>query len=104
MVSGDVVHNYTHKFPAQGDTSGAVTIQTTSNTVDVRGMRSIEAMVEVDAALTGARGGSVVFVVHGVGTGELRRALRAHLSGHRGVVRWEEEPQSQGGCTMVYVR
>ncbi len=81
-----------------------VTIQTTRNTVDVRGMRTVEATVEVDAAITGARSGSVVFVVHGVGTGELRRALRSHLSGHRGLQRWEEEPESQGGCTMVYVK
>lgn len=84
----------------------ALTVQTSANTVDVRGLRSVEAESEVESAIASARAGQLqcLFVVHGLGTGELRRAIRAYLRGHPRVARVQEEPDSKGGCTMVFLK
>ncbi|HEY0711529.1 MAG TPA: Smr/MutS family protein, partial [Polyangia bacterium] len=59
-----------------------LTIQTRNNTVDVRGHRADEALRMVEdyldqAAMSGA---DTVFVIHGHGTGALRRAIREYLA------------------------
>lgn len=84
----------------------ALTVQTSANTVDVRGLRSAEAEAEVEAAIASARAGQLqcLFVVHGLGTGELRRAVRAYLREHKRVARVQEEPDSKGGCSMVFLK
>lgn len=92
---------------AKGGNEGvALTVQTSANTVDVRGCRAAEAEAEVEAAIAAARAGQLqcLFVVHGLGTGELRRAVRAYLRDHKRVARVQEEPDSKGGCTMVFLK
>jgi len=42
-------------------------------------------------------GSSRVRIVHGTGTGALRRALRAHLKSHPQVALVTEAPQNEGG-------
>lgn len=82
----------------------AVAIQTTRNTVDVRGKMGDEAVSEVEAALNVARPGSALFVIHGVGTGRVRSAVRDAVKRNKLVLRWEEQAESLGGCTIVYVK
>jgi DNA mismatch repair protein MutS2 len=72
---------------------------------DLRGLRADEAvdrLIEaLDAAATAGR--RAVRVIHGVGTGALRRAVREHLSSSPYVARFAAEPPERGGegATLV---
>jgi dsDNA-specific endonuclease/ATPase MutS2 len=81
-----------------------VAIQTSRNTVDCRGMNTDEAVAAVEVAVNDARPGSVVFAVHGVGTGRVRTAVLEALRKHPSVVKLEEAEASNGGCTVAYMR
>jgi len=80
-----------------------VAIQTSRNTVDCRGMNTDEAVAALEVALNDARPGSVVFTVHGVGSGRVRSAVLEALKKHPSVVKMEEEEASNGGCTVAYL-
>ena len=80
-----------------------VAIQTSRNTVDCRGMNTDEAVAAVEVALNDARPGSVVFAVHGVGTGRVRSAVLEALKRHPSVMKMEEAEASNGGCTVAYL-
>ncbi|GAB4822194.1 hypothetical protein N2152v2_009240 [Parachlorella kessleri] len=82
----------------------AVAVQTSRNTVDVRGRLADDAASEVERALSVAAPGSVLFVVHGVGTGRVRAAVRDVLKRSRLVARVEEQAESLGGCTLAYTK
>ena len=82
----------------------AVAVQTSRNTVDVRGKLADDAADEVDRALSMAAPGSVLFVVHGVGTGRVRAAVREVLKRSSLVTRVEEQAESLGGCTLAYTK
>lgn len=82
----------------------AVTIQTSRNTVDVRGLPSADAAAEVQAAVLSAPPGDILFVVHGVGRGLVRAAVLAQLKKVSRVRKYEEEEGSKGGCTVVYIK
>jgi DNA mismatch repair protein MutS2 len=74
-----------------------------SDQVDVRGRPAHEAALEArrlvdDAALAGLR---EVRVVHGRGTGALRKAVRAELASHPLVER--AEPDADDGATIAYL-
>ncbi len=72
--------------------------------VHVRGQRAVEALEQVDAALDQAllRGSSDLRVVHGKGTGALRRAIREHASEHPSVVGvGDAEPEAGGSGVTV---
>jgi DNA mismatch repair protein MutS2 len=81
-----------------------VAIQTSRNTVDCRGMNTDQAVAAVEVALNDSRPGSVVFAVHGVGTGRVRSAVLEALKRHPSVVKMEEAEASNGGCTVAYLR
>ena len=48
-------------------------------------------------------GRTPVFVIHGFGTGALRKAVRAYLDKSPYVRRWRAAPQNQGGDGAVIV-
>lgn len=81
-----------------------VAVQTNSNTVDLRGLTPDDAVAETEVALNDARPGSVVFIVHGVGTGRVRAAVLDALKRHPTVMKMEEAEASNGGCTVAYLR
>ena len=94
--------------PSQQPSSPATTqqqpaIQTSANTVDLRGMTAEEARYEVEAAVGAARGGAVLFVIHGVGTGRVRGSELGALRGNGRVRRVEQQEGSNGGCAIVWV-
>jgi len=98
---------YIPSISGSGEKYGAVDgvkIQTTRNTLDVRGMYADDAAGEVRERITGAGPGEVLFIVHGVGTGKVRAAVRECIKGNKKVKEWEEEEGSQGGCTVVTVK
>jgi len=87
------------------DKAGARTIDTT---VDVRGLRGDEAVVNVDRFLDESMIASrdIVFVIHGHGTGALRSAVRAHVQKHPAVSRWRAGEPNEGGdgVTVLFLK
>jgi DNA mismatch repair protein MutS2 len=83
-------------------------IRTAAITLDVRGLRVDEAEAEVDKFLDRAlqSGDSVLFVIHGHGTGALRTALRSHLESSELVERIAPAGPKDGGdgVTVVWLK
>ena len=91
--------------PAGDPTSPA---QTDANTVDVRGLRADEAEAEVERFLDRLlrEGKTAGFVIHGHGSGALRKSLRRFLSGSRYVARHRPGEGGEGGdgVTVVWMK
>ena len=83
---------------------GGSQVRTARNTVDVRGQRVHEAEAAVEELLRGANG--PVWVIHGIGTGRLKRGLRQWLDSLLYVERVVDADQGDGGpgCSVVWVR
>ena len=79
-------------------------VRTERNTVDVRGLRVHEAEAAVEEHLRGANG--PVWVIHGIGTGKLKRGLRAWLDTVPYVDRVADAAQGDGGpgCSVIYLK
>ncbi|ABI45823.1 endonuclease MutS2 [Synechococcus sp. CC9311] len=84
--------------------SGGSQVRTARNTVDVRGQRVHEAEAAVEELLRGANG--PIWVIHGIGTGRLKRGLRQWLDSLPYVERVGDADQGDGGpgCSVVWVR
>jgi DNA mismatch repair protein MutS2 len=85
-----------------------VPIQTTENTVDLRGLRQHEAIAMAEQFLDRSLGAGrrVAFLIHGHGTGALRLALREALGASPYVKRLRAgEPREGGdGVTVAWLR
>jgi DNA mismatch repair protein MutS2 len=70
-----------------------------SSRADLRGLRVDEALARLDRILDAAASGGAprVAVIHGLGTGALRAAVREHLAASPYVVRIEDAEANQGG-------
>ena len=79
-------------------------VQIPENTADLRGMRLDQAMQELESKLHECPDDSVLFVVHGHGTGQIKAAVQRHLKGHRMVKKFEYERDSASGCTVVEMK
>jgi DNA mismatch repair protein MutS2 len=79
-------------------------VRTERNTVDVRGLRVHEAEAAVEETLRGAHG--PVWVIHGIGTGKLKRGLRDWLATVPWVERVSDAEQGDGGpgCSVVWLK
>lgn len=79
--------------------------RTEDNTVDLRGERVDEALERLDAFLDRAArgGGRALFVVHGHGTGALKRAVRSHLGATPYPLRWRAGEAGEGGDGVTVV-
>jgi DNA mismatch repair protein MutS2 len=79
-------------------------VRTERNTLDVRGLRVHEAEAAVEERLRAASG--PVWVIHGIGTGKLKRGLRDWLATVPYVERVSDAGQGDGGagCSVVWVR
>ena len=79
-------------------------VRTERNTVDVRGLRVHEAEAAVEEQLRVAQG--PVWVIHGIGTGKLKRGLRDWLATVPHVERVSDAERGDGGpgCTVVWLR
>jgi DNA mismatch repair protein MutS2 len=74
--------------------------------LDLRGKRYEEALAEVDQYLDAAilAGYPQVTIVHGKGTGALRKGITDYLKNHRSVKSFEFAPQNQGGNGATIVK
>jgi len=88
---------------SSGDLDSA--IRTEANTLDLRGERVDDALDRVDRFLDEAsmRGDGVVFILHGHGTGALRKAVRAHLKQSPYARRSRAAARDQGGDAFTAV-
>ena len=72
--------------------------------LDLRGMRVDEALIQLETFLDKALldGASQVRIIHGMGTGALRTAVRERLGSHTVVTRWApEEGRTADGSTIA---
>ncbi|MCO5570924.1 hypothetical protein L7F22_024654 [Adiantum nelumboides] len=90
--------------PPTAEVRSGLVLQTSRNSVDLRGMRVEEALMHLDFAFLRHRQTSVFFVIHGEGTGALRAAVLERLKGHPLVLKFEQESPMNYGCTAVYLK
>ncbi len=98
----------TQKEPASAPstpTHSAATVRTSKNTIDLRGKRVSEAEIEVDRMLSQRVDFGAIWIIHGKGTGQLRRGVHEFLQQHPLVDRFELAPQKEGGTgvTVAYL-
>jgi DNA mismatch repair protein MutS2 len=76
-----------------------------SNKIDIRGMRAEASLKVMETFLDESlkNGLSKVFIVHGKGTGALRKAIRESLEGHPLVNSFGSEPDALGEDGATYV-
>jgi DNA mismatch repair protein MutS2 len=69
-------------------------------------MRVEEGLGELDQALNqGGAGYGYVFIIHGVGTGQMKKAVLEFLKKHPMVTRSEPDEGNGGdGCTIAYLQ
>ncbi|XP_073146230.1 uncharacterized protein [Henckelia pumila] len=79
-------------------------VQTSKNTLDLRGMRAEEAKLNVDMALNASGVNSVLFIIHGMGTGVLKELVLELLRNHPRVAKFEQENPMNYGCTVAYIK
>ena len=79
-------------------------VRSERNTVDVRGLRVHEAEAAVEEHLRSSNG--PVWVIHGIGTGKLKRGLRQWLTTVPYVERVADADQGDGGpgCSVIFLR
>ena len=77
----------------------SVVVRTDTNTLDLRGLRVDDALERVDMFLDQAclQNIPVVMLIHGHGTGALKRAVRGHLTGSRYVRDFRRGERNEGG-------
>lgn len=77
-----------------------------ANTIDLRGLRVDEALDQLDAGLDRLfqQEAGTVYVVHGHGTGAVRRAVRERLKDHPLVAEWRPGEAGEGGDGATVVR
>ncbi|MBA3392691.1 MAG: Smr/MutS family protein [Deltaproteobacteria bacterium] len=87
---------------------GRATARTLETTVDVRGHRVDEAVIQIDRFVDESllAGRETIFVIHGHGTGALKKAVRAHLQTHKGIdkLRAGEPNEGGDGVTVAFLK
>jgi DNA mismatch repair protein MutS2 len=82
----------------------APAIRTSRNTVDLRGSRVADAEVVLEKAINTAAAGPL-WIIHGHGTGKLKKGVHEFLQRHPQVTRFEAAEQADGGTgsTVAYI-
>ncbi|PKA55762.1 DNA mismatch repair protein MSH6 [Apostasia shenzhenica] len=79
-------------------------VRTSKNTVDLRGMRVEDASCNLEMAISAGKSYSVLFIIHGIGSGALKEHAINILRNHPRVVKYEEESPMNHGCTVAYIK
>ncbi|ERT07725.1 mutS2 family protein [Lyngbya aestuarii BL J] len=82
------------------------TVRTSKNTIDLRGKRISEAEIEIDRMLGQMVDFAAIWIIHGKGTGQLRRGVQEFLKNNPLVDRFELATQAEGGAgvTIAYLK
>ena len=88
-----------------GASRSAVAARFDSNTLDIRGRYASEIDADLGRAVDRAAAVGTLFVIHGHGTGALKKRVRELLKEEPMVTRMEDAPQNEGGagCTIAYL-
>ncbi|KAK7369012.1 hypothetical protein VNO80_11046 [Phaseolus coccineus] len=86
------------------DMSYGSVVKTSKNTVDLRGMRVEEASIHLEMTINASRPYSVLFVIHGTGTGAVKERALEILQNHPRITNHEPESIMNYGCTIAYVK
>jgi DNA mismatch repair protein MutS2 len=89
--------------PPTSPPPAAPAVRTSKNTFDLRGMRVAEAEGKLEDAIASAQG--PIWIIHGHGTGKLRRGVHDYLKRHPQVQKFEAAEQADGGTgvTIAYL-
>ncbi|XP_017223064.1 uncharacterized protein LOC108199653 isoform X2 [Daucus carota subsp. sativus] len=79
-------------------------IQTSKNTVDLRGMRVDEASRQLKLAIGATGSNSILFIIHGMGTGVIKECTLEILGKHPRVEKFEQESPMNYGCTVAHIK
>jgi DNA mismatch repair protein MutS2 len=92
-------------FAARDHYLSALEEDTVSHRVNVIGMTVDEALPIVDRTIDHAliRGLDTIEIIHGLGTGRLKEAIRKHLKVHSYVKQFGSDEQSRGGAGVTQV-
>ncbi len=85
--------------PPPSSPPAAPAIRTSKNTFDLRGMRVAEAESKLEDAIARAQG--PIWIIHGHGTGKLRRGVHDYLKRHPQVQKFEAAEQADGGTGVT---
>ena len=77
-------------------------VKTASNTIDLRGMRVLEAESALEDAIAHANG--PLWLIHGHGTGKLRHGVHEFLKRHPQVQSFEAAEQADGGTGVTVAK
>ncbi len=79
-------------------------IRTSKNTIDVRGMRVHEAEIIIEEKIRKFHG--PLWIIHGIGTGKLKKGLRLWLTGLNYVDKVEDAANNEGGagCSIAWIK
>uniref|UniRef100_A0A9I9CF03 Smr domain-containing protein n=1 Tax=Cucumis melo TaxID=3656 RepID=A0A9I9CF03_CUCME len=91
------------KDSKDGDSYGPV-VQMSKNTVDLRGMRVEEASYHLDMAISSRGPNSVLFIIHGMGTGAVKEHVLETLRNHPRVAKYDQESPMNYGCTVAFLK
>ena len=93
------------QVPAASSYTTSLSVDDVSPTINVIGMTVAEALPIVDRAIDHAliRGLETVEIIHGLGTGRLKEAIRAHLKEEGWVKSFAPDDHSRGGAGVTVV-
>ncbi|MEM7065313.1 MAG: endonuclease MutS2 [Cyanobacteria bacterium P01_B01_bin.77] len=77
----------------------APAVRTSKNTIDLRGMRVAEAEADLENFIATATG--PIWIIHGHGTGKLKRGVREFLKRHPQILSFENAEQTDGGTGVT---
>lgn len=85
--------------------NNSLSIRTSANTVDIRGKRIHLAQPVLESAIAQATDIGSLWIIHGKGTGSLRKGVHEFLASHPQVSRYEIASQQDGGngVTVAYL-
>jgi DNA mismatch repair protein MutS2 len=81
-------------------------IQTSQNTIDIRGMRVADAESKIESAINRSTDAGVLWIIHGKGTGRLREGVHELLQKHPQIKNFRLADRSDGGSgvTIAYTQ
>ena len=77
----------------------APAVRTSKNTIDLRGMRVAEAEADLENFIAKSTG--PIWIIHGHGTGKLKRGVREFLKRHPQVRSFDHAEQADGGTGVT---
>jgi len=92
------------KIKSTQDNYSSSNIRTSKNTVDLRGLRVHEAEIVLEEKLRKFHG--PLWIIHGIGTGKLKKGLKLWLSQLEYVEKIEDASPSEGGsgCSIAWIK